>query len=96
MNALKDFVLNYHKEFFFKKENHPDLMICDILSKQAMMYVNRNGIKCVINNIFPYNFNQDAFSFVNFERSFGLGGFTINYPVFFNPYKLLQGFSQLH
>lgn len=95
MNALRDYVMNYHKDFYQKKSDHPDLIICDLFSKQPLLYANRHKIKCIVNNVFPYNFGQDSLSFPTFERSFGLGGLTVSYPVFFNPYKLFQGVSDL-
>ena len=76
------------------RKKHPQMMICNIFSKQAMEYAQRNQIKFIIHQVFTYQFVQEILNFPNHERSFGLGGFTINYPKMFNTFQIL-GVSEL-
>lgn len=71
-------------------------MICDIFSRQALEYCNRHNITSLVNSIFGYSIIQDLFSFPRPKTSFGLGGFTVCYPMLFNPFQIIMGFTSLH
>jgi hypothetical protein len=85
-----------HADFFEKVTDHPDLVIADFFSEQAMMYSRKHNIKYIINEIMPYSFVQEVCNLPTYKRSFGIGGFTITYPVLFNAFELILGFRQIH
>jgi len=69
-----------HSEYFEKKKDKPDLIICDLFEGEAMDYAVRNQIKLIINCPLPYAYIHHHFGFPTFSRSFFFGGHTVVSP----------------
>jgi hypothetical protein len=86
--VLSNFFAKMHSDFFEKLNGHPDLVICDFFSKQAMTYCRKHNIKYIVNQPIPYNTLQEACNLPTYKRSFGIGGFTVTYPCSSTPSNL--------
>ena len=97
LEACKHVTLKQNKKYFdeFQGKEYPDLYICDIFAIEAMRFAIRHNIKyIVLVNTMPYECLMKIFSFPTLERSFGFGGLTASYPIFFNN-AMKIGFQQL-
>jgi hypothetical protein len=96
MKLLSKLFFKMHKLYFENKQDHPDLLICDIFSEQALRYAKKNNITCIINNIFPYHIFQEVYNLQKLERSFGFAGFTVMYPHIVNIFCVFMGLSSIY
>lgn len=69
-----------HKNYFDKKQNKPDLMICDLFEGEAIKYAVKNKIKLFINCPLPYAYIHHHIGYLTLNRSFTIGGHTIISP----------------
>lgn len=91
MRLLKDYIFQMHREYFEQKQDHPDLMIVDVFSEQALNYTKQHKIACIVNCIFSYRTLQELMSLPTLRRSLAVGGFTLLHPLWFNPLTALLG-----